>query len=269
MKLIWSFSSNIGNYDYNVEWIFQITKASMIRAKQLGHVINYYGCRQSYEVLKDYIDGEYVDVSDKDFKITDDLKIYIHTQEDLNACTIDGDIILNSPVRDIPQCDAWFDMRETRKDALHAKSRLLIGYLDMIDIFEKYPIKDIFPEWNPNNYCAVNVGFMKFNNPVIKQKVIDTYYRLRDYYLDIIEPQEDLVNKTYPVCKNGIDPSLVICQYMLGCLLINYNYQFRFAKSKTHGTFDYEHYYGELKWYDSTKEVILNILNNKVKKTII
>lgn len=269
MKLIWSFSSEIGNYDYDIEWIFSIYEASMIRAKQLGHTVNFYGCQKSYEFLKHEINGEYIDVSGKDFKITDDLKIYIHTQEGLDACTIDGDIILHSKVVDIPNCDAWFDMRETRKDALHPNSRHMIGYLDMIDIFKKYPIKEeIFDEWDPMNFTSANVGFIKFNNQKMKDKVINTYYKLRDYYLEVIEPAEDLFDRTYPNDKNGIDPSLVICQYMIGCLSDHHNYNVYYAKAKGSG-FLYKHYYGPLKWYDSTVEEINRIIDSKNSKSLL
>ena len=92
MKLIYGYSTKMGNYDDN-DWILLLFKASITRSKQLGYTIKLYGCNFAYDKLKDVID-EYVDITNEEFILTDDLKLYIHSKEDLNCITIDGDIIL-------------------------------------------------------------------------------------------------------------------------------------------------------------------------------
>ena len=50
------------------------------------------------------------------FELLDDLKIWIHKNNDLDCVTFDGDIILTNKLKLPPNTDdAWFEYKETKK----------------------------------------------------------------------------------------------------------------------------------------------------------
>lgn len=229
MTLIFSYSTLIGDYPNN-DFILNFYKLSMAIAKEKGHGIKFYGCSYSLNYLKGYYD-EFVDVSDKNFILTDDLKIYIHTVEPCNSVTIDGDIILYDKLTIDYNKDISIEKFEP---ARNPKSR---GIKKTLKNFDRYDLSDV-KYYSPTNDKILNVGILRFRNEEIKKYFIDGYYNFREYYLKNIEPKEDLMRRER-VC-------VVLCQFYFNCIAVNNNISIEACNE----TNLYKHYMGPHKLKD-------------------
>ena len=248
MKLIFSFSKNIGDYGggrYTVldenDHVLDLYKVSMQRAKHLGHTVKFYGCSYSLEYLKGYYDTS-VNVDDLDLIITDDLKIYIHSQEELRAITIDGDIILSKKLKLEKSADIVFEQKEMFEPDSPWQTESLFK---IIDIFKKYSIQSEFNNFSFEPNYLFNVGILQFNNKSVKNLFLDSYYNLREYYLKNIEPTEKLI-------PQGLIVSTVICQYYFTCLCNRLNIHSGFTNREQENK--YMHLNGHFKF--NNKELI-------------
>lgn len=235
MTLIFSFSTHIGDYkggrytkDNETDHVLKLYKISMERAKSLGHKIKFYGCDYSLNYLKDYYDV-FANVENVEFEITDDLKIYVHTQEPAGSITFDGDIILHSKL----------SVDETSDIVFEQKERLQQCHRDILNIFKKYKMDEVFSDFSFDPKLVFNVGILRFKTEDIKNLFIDSYYKVRKYYLTNIEPTEKLITQ-------GIIVSTIICQYYFTniCEKNNTNYNF----TKDYKSNKYKHYFGSLKF---------------------
>ena len=151
MTLIYSYITTIGdqtNFKSNMLGF----SASMIRSKQLGYQIKLYGCQTTLDYLNGYYDiGVLVDSNQ--FVFTDDLKIYIHKNEDLNCITIDGDIILYERLNIPNDCDIIFDRRGKIKNKdFNSK------YYKIFNILRNFNIEDEleFNHTDENSWVIIN-----------------------------------------------------------------------------------------------------------------
>ena len=248
MKLIWGYSRRMGYNSEREDYIMDLYKASMIRAKELGHQINFYGDKDSIKILKPYIDGYVVDITSKGFKYIEDLKVFVHSIENLDACYIDGDLILEERLTDLPG-DVWFDFLENRNKLSGKDKTYTEGFYQMVSIFDSYDaVKKIVPGWRNNLEFTPNVGLFKFNNNIVKNNYLNTYYNLRSYYQTFIEEENDF---------GRFDPSLVIGQYMWGCLNEYHSYDCNFANE----SFNYTHFWGNLKYTEQAHDKVYSIVN--------
>lgn len=205
MKLIYSYSTKIGNYSDN-DWQMQFFRASIIRAKEFGYIIKFYGCDFAYEKLKDLVD-EYVDVTNEDFKLTDDLKLFIHSREDLDCVTIDGDIILDGKLKLPSECDMVYERKGV---VTSSKSKTKFKkYLD--NVFSKFDVESKIKHFKFDIKYACSVGILKFNNQNTKDLFLSSYYEFRDYFLNDIEPNVKL--------RINDDLAIIVCEYLFACLL--------------------------------------------------
>ncbi len=243
MKLIYSFTTKMGNYTDN-DWVVIYYKAAMRRAKELGYTIKFYGCNFMYENLIDDID-EFVNIENEEFILTDDLKIFIHQKEGLDCVTIDGDIILESKLILPDDCDVLFETR-----LLNTKNHKFNKYMG---IFQKYNVPDNIKGFDYSGINAFNVGILKFNNLHTKQLLINRYYQFRKWYLETIEPTEKLTEWN--------DPSIIICEYYFARLIEKNNVSYKFCRDFN----DYTHYASELKF----KQEFFNHINAVFNKKII
>jgi hypothetical protein len=209
MKLVYSFTTKMQNYDDN-DWQMLLYRASIIKSKKLGYSIKLYGCNFAYDSLKDLID-EYVDITNEEFILTDDLKIYIHSKEDLDCITFDGDIILENALTLPVDCDMIYE----RKGIVIA-SKVKTKFKKYLDIFKNYDIESVIPEFNYCTNYACNVGILKFNNQTLKDIFIKKYYIFREFYFKYID--------TDPKLYKNDDPAIIICEYTFACLLDELNY---------------------------------------------
>lgn len=240
MYLAYGFTTKIGNYS-DLDYIFDLYKASMIKSKEFGYYIKLYGCKTTLNNLSEYAD-EIVDVSDGDFIITDDLKIYIHTQEDLDCCFIDGDLILNSKI-DIP---TDYDIITDRRGWINKdKSN---RFLTNINLFKNYDLSDI-QYCNLSHPNSFTMGILKFNSSELKDICINQYYKFRNFYIDNIYPSESKSIKD--------DPSIIICEQLFSHISDSLNFKSIFLVDYV----DYNHYFSISKFYESTKSHVKGILN--------
>lgn len=252
VKLFWSFDSRMNLYGAT-EYMYDLYRASMLRAKNLGYEINFYGDDVAINKFQGYVDNFY-DITPIHFEIVDDLKLYIHTQHDLDCVTIDGDLILHERLvfPDPENNKLYFDFPETNKDILKEENNKYNGYGDLKRIFEKYNTKYFFPHFNYNNDIACNTGLIKFNDQKIKDLFIHEFKGVNSYFVKHIEPFE----------KENVDAMrkirFIIAQYHFGCLIRSLDVPTVFLKENN----NYVHLFGNEKFYDHNKEMIYNILKN-------
>ncbi len=242
MKLVYSFTTKMGNYTDN-DWVVIYYKAAMRRARELGYKIKFYGCNFMYENLVDDID-EFVNIENEEFILTDDLKIFIHQKEGLDCVTIDGDIILESKLVLPEDCDVLFETK-----LLNTKNPKFNRYMD---VFKKYNTSEYINSFDYNGLHACNVGVLKFNNIHTKNLLINRYYEFRKWYLETIEPSENLTQWN--------DPAIIICEYYFGRLLEKNNISYKFCRDFN----DYTHYASELKFQQKFFNHINSIFNKNI-----
>ena len=227
MILIFSYSTKIGDYKDN-DFYLSFYKISMKIAKDLGYTIKFYGCEYALNFLKEFYD-ESVDVSNENFILTDDLKIFIHQNEPCGAITIDGDLFLYKKLSIDSEKDISIDRDEY---IYHRRSK---KYREYLPFFFKYDLSSI-NYFDKENDTALNVGILRFKNQKIKDLFISEYYKFRKLYLDIIEPKEHLL-------KNKKTISIIICQYLFNCISKIENIQIDYCYKEN----DYKHYIGQSK----------------------
>jgi hypothetical protein len=235
----------MGNYDDN-DWIMLLYKAAITRSKKLGYTIKLYGCDFAYDKLKEVVD-EWVDITNEEFILTDDLKIYIHSKEELDCITIDGDIILESKLKLPWDCDMIYEITGV------VKSKTQTKFQRYLNIFKDYDIESNIEYFNYNTSYACSVGILKFNNEEVKKLFISTYYKFREYFIGNIKLDNRLVKKD--------DPAIIVCEYMFACLLENTEYIGKECNSIN----DYTHYMSLTKFTPTAWKHVDSILNPTTK----
>lgn len=235
----------MGNYDDN-EWQMLLYRASITKSKELGYTIKLYGCNFAYKKLNDLID-EYVDISDNDFILTDDLKLYIHSVENLDCITIDGDLILNSKLSFPIECDIIYERRGIVKPNGDSKMQ------KHLNMFKKYNVETAIPYFNYNNRYVCGVGILKFNNQEAKDLFLESYYSFREYFINTIRPNNEFHPKD--------DPAIIICEYMFGCILGKTDYIGKWCNEIN----DYTHYMSLTKFTPAAWRHVDSILHPNKK----
>jgi hypothetical protein len=271
MTLTYSFDSRMGLYDEtsktkttcvsDLKYLYDMYKASMIRAREFGYKIKLYGDSITISNLKEYIDSSYC-IDNIKFDLVDDLKIWIHTQNDLDCITFDGDIILTSRLDFMNDFgyDAIFENKETKKNVLNKEWDSYNGYVTMLEIFEKYNTDKLVKNYTNTNTFSCNVGVIKFNNQSTKDALISGYYEMKNHYLNNIEPIDNLR-------KKKLIPSLIICQYHFANTIESNKFNVGFlSESNGHR---YSHWVGGIKFYKVCIQEVYNILNDVEKTSFI
>jgi len=240
----------------DTNYIIDLYKSSMIRAKSLGYKINFYGDRNSINHFTGIIDAFY-DVSDINFGVVDDLKLYIHSQHDLTCVTIDGDLILEERINfpDKDRVHVYFDFPETKKDILKDENNIYNGYGDLKRIFKKHEAKDLLPRFNYDTYFACNTGIIKFNNQKTKDLFLFEFKKIQEYFTGSIEPLENKNEESIPKLKQI---RFILAQYYYGCLIDSLMIPALFLS----GYNRYEHFYGNKKFEHRTKYLVYKILTD-------
>ena len=241
MTLIYSYITTIGdqtNFKSNMLGF----SASMIRSKQLGYQIKLYGCQTTLDYLNGYYDiGVLVDSNQ--FVFTDDLKIYIHKNEDLNCITIDGDIILYERLNIPNDCDIIFDRRGKIKNKdFNSK------YYKIFNILRNFNIEDDIKYFDFKGVDAFNVGILKFNNSEIKSNMLSSYDTIREYFYKNI----------YPIIGDEMDLSVMFCEYYFSRIIKINNISTKYFSESS----SYEHYFYNKKFSKKYKNDIEKILKN-------
>tara|TARA_B100001564_G_C20607473_1_gene655882 strand:+ start:169 stop:927 length:759 start_codon:yes stop_codon:yes gene_type:complete len=249
MELIFSFSLQIGDYK-EVNYVLDLYKASMIKARDYGHSIKLYGCDFTLEYLKGYYDSK-VNISNIDCLITDDLKMYIHSIEPAGSITFDGDIILNSELKINKSADIVFERRERMRHIVQGKKHYMPP---LLKIFSKYKAAKHVQDFNYNELRYYNVGILYFRTEEIKNSFLNAYYNIRKFYLDKIEPTEKLISKNIIV-------SSMLSQYYFACIVNTNNIECDFTLR--HSENSYMHYLGNFKLDRRIIDPILSIIEER------
>jgi len=269
MTLYYNIDSRFKWYDERLQsilkwtddapYIYEVYRASMKRAKELGHTIHLYGDGFAGLALEGYWD-EYTSIDHKRFKLLDEVKIYVHEQNDLDCVTFDGDIILNSRLQIPEYNDVWFEYEETKKgipwsDKVAFNYQIGNVYEEVLNVFKDCNTRRKFPYFNYDLEKAFNVGIIKFNSDKAKELLIKGFYDLKDFYLSQIESKFNLR-------QIGMLPSLMICQYNFFLLSeknkLKVGYTQNFTSSS--GSNDYIHYIGPTKYMDKCRAEVTKIL---------
>ena len=243
MKLVYSFTRKLSNSD--LEWQMKFYTASIIRAKSIGYFIKMYGCNYAENCLKDVVD-EFVNIENEEFILTDDLKIWIHSKEDLDCITIDGDVILNSKLIIPITYDVVFDFCVNIK-------KLNLQFNKNLEKLNKFNLSDSIRYFNYDGKFSCNVGILKFNNIETKNLLIDNYYNFREYFIQNVLNVSELK-----------DPSTIVCEYYFARILEEEDKPYTFFKNFN----NYTHYLGYKKETKEFKDVVLSIKNNTNKSII-
>ncbi len=249
INLFWSYDSRMNLY-HDSGYMMDLYRSSMVRAKSLGYKINFYGDKNAIGYFSRIVD-EFYDISDENFGVVDDLKLYIHSQQGLDCVTIDGDLILEERLQfsNFDSVHIYFDFPETKKDILKEENNIYNGYGDLKRIFEKHRAKDYFPLFNYDNDFACNTGIIKFNNQVTKDLFLSEFKKIQTYFVQSIEPLENSGFQMKQI-------RFILAQYYYGCLIKNLSIPTSFLS----GINRYEHFYGNKKFETRTKYLVYKIL---------
>tara|TARA_Y100000996_G_C22503489_1_gene635407 strand:+ start:128 stop:850 length:723 start_codon:yes stop_codon:yes gene_type:complete len=231
MNLAFSFSTKFNKYSKHnllkptISWY----KLSMQKAREFGHHIIFYGCDTMLNELDGYYDRG-VDVSDKEFGLVDDLKLYVHEKEPIGTITIDGDLVLNKPLQIDESADMVIEMYEEGNSFRY--------YKPQFDFFKHNPsVENDIEYLDFNNKKACNVGILWFKDEKVRDLLINHYKKFQKYYFDNILPKGGWAK---------IKHSAVVCQFYFYCLVKSYN--IKVSTTKNYGDNDYTHYIGKRKW---------------------
>jgi len=264
MRLYYSFDSRLqGNnaisriYDGKADYILDLYKFTMGLSKELGNEIIFYGDTKSIEYLRGYYDSS-VCIDDVDIRFIDDLKMYIHSKEGLDCLTIDGDLVLHKNIESNGG-DVWFELKrrfDYKKFATNRNVEYMYKY--QLAFFRKIVDKVVDLNFECESY--INVGLIKFNNQKVKDYFLDSFYKLRNLYIN--EAYTKMNKLKIPSHPNmGPVPSLILTQYNFACIEENnpsfdvryYNdlYVKENPKNATYKSEYYNHFIGDSKWKDT------------------
>ena len=110
----------------------------------------------------------------------------------------------------------------------HSLSPILHNYW-----FKKYKVDEIVSDFSfePKHLC--HVGVLRFRTEEVRNLFIDSYYKLRRYYLTNIEPTEKLI-------PQGLIVSTIICQYYFTNICEKNNIKYNFTRD--YKSNKYKHY---------------------------
>ena len=230
VKLAFSFSTKINNLNSKIPERINWYKLSMSKARKFGHQVIFYGCNTMLKTLDGYYDRG-VDVSNENFRLIDDLKIFIHENEPIDIVTIDGDVVLNKPLEIDKSVDIVFDQYE--------EFDFYTFYKTQLNFFKKNNpnIEKEVKYLNLNYHKACNVGILSFNSENIRDLFINNYFMFSKYFFDNVLPKGEK-----PVLRH----SCVICQYYMYCLVKYWG--LKVSLTKNYSNNDYRHFIGRIKW---------------------
>tara|TARA_B100000925_G_scaffold287856_1_gene267823 strand:- start:72 stop:854 length:783 start_codon:yes stop_codon:yes gene_type:complete len=218
----YSFDRRLSIYDDNT-YILDLYKASMITFfRTTGMKPNMYADTETLKQLKNYY-SEGIDISNKTFSHVDDLKIWIHTQNNLDCITIDGDILFSQKLQFPNEYNTkvYFDVQEVKE--LTPQFDSVNGYTTLRKLFQKYDVASHVENYNYDHHYACNVGILKFNCEKTKNLLIKSYYKIKEYFESNIKNDTSLSDKAIP--------SIILSQYYWGSICESQNIQKTFLRN--------------------------------------
>lgn len=207
MRIIYSFNTGIEE-DYfkgdNLENNFKFYELSIRLARQYYPVTLYtdeYGASR----LGHLVDEVKFLEKDPSNYIWSEPKFEAISRETGDFLHLDGDLFIVKPFNK-PDADLYFD---------HIEHGLYeIYYKDNLENFDKYGIKERFPEWSKEYTGAFNIGIMGFRNDEIKNIYLDRYYSMKEWFFN-----------EYPLRDETVLASMTIGEHGLSCLSNEYGWE--------------------------------------------
>lgn len=215
MKAVFSLVYLNGFAPSHTSFTYAMFSKSMKMAKRLGYEIVLFGNAKTILLLDNLCDTTY-DVATLKFHFYDDIKIHIwKTLAGNDYFTIDGDVFLSNKLdftnKEVSlYCDSF---EETISDeAIHS-----------LNHFNKLNPNLIISEWNINNIKNLNTGIIKWNDEEFKNYFIQSYNKLREFYLK----NTSYLNKNELLMVNRSVSSHILFENLLYQLLENKNKSYK------------------------------------------
>ena len=175
VKIIYSFDTQLNGPYFqgkNLENNLLFYELSIRLAKQY-YPVTLYTDEYGEEKLGHLVDEVKLLSKDDKFYLWSEPTFEAISREEGEFIHLDGDVFLNGPLN-LPEGDVYYDCRE---DSLYE-----YYYKDNIEIFDKYGIGEVFPEWSTEYTGAFNVGLLGFGDDNIKKQFVDRFYKMKEWY---------------------------------------------------------------------------------------
>lgn len=251
MKLIWGLQQRNKNQLHS-QFVYDMFYVSIQMAKDLGYQTVLYGTSDAIERLGEYVDETH-NTDNLDYKLFDDLKVYIWETRNDEYLILDGDVFLHSPLVFKNQNSfVWIDTLVKKQQKGYAK--------DCLDILNSFNIKSIVYEWNSELKISYSTGLVKWkgNNGLLKYYV-ESYKKLRKWFLQN-ETTLKKLNSELTSEKSLI--SHYICEHLLQRIVEYYNLEFEELENYN----SYYHWQGSNKFENIDKLNCIKFLTIKHKE---
>ena len=199
-------------HGYNVYNMFIL---SAILAKESGYAIHLNGSKDVINTIGKWYDNV-TEVNNYDFKLYDDLKVKMWGDYRSDTFTMDGDVFVYNPFKlnvDDSISVESFDLRPGEP------------VIEALRIFNSFGPSDIIPEWNyvyngvvvyngASNLSSYNTGVVRWGDGLsdFKRYYIDTYYKLRNWFL---ENESKMSKQSNKLKSYSSVASHFICEHLL------------------------------------------------------
>lgn len=220
--------------------IVEIIKTSIEYNKKF-HKIIFYTDYYTHDILGNLeIETLFVDTSD--FRLSDDFKLYIHSNLSETQVLIDFDIFLKKPLLLNKDSDIILEQYEDSK-FFYRYERTLNELLD-------YKIYDKFKNMKVDRKFISNIGILKINNKELWSKYTELYYSIRkDFLMEVGD-------------ESLIKYSAMFGQYTLSSILLNSNYDIYISNKNKDNKYIHLNTYG--KYMSPLSELLKPIRENSI-----
>lgn len=248
MKLIYSLSKR--TLEPHSESVYQTFWVSMKNARDLGYHIELWGTTDAIQKLGD-LAHSIKNIDDVDFQLYDDIKVKIWENIKPSEMTIDGDVFLHNDMK-LGNLNLNVDSEFTKLcDIGHS----------VLKSFNEFNPQQIIPEWDSTNTKGLNTGLVNWGmNDTFKKHYIDSYWKLRKWYLD---NQYDMVmvnsklHNMYPAISH------IICENLLYQLVKYYGIEYN--ELSKNPNVRYLHAFGESKYENNQFSSSIRMIIKHIK----
>ena len=251
MKIIWGLQQKDLNKLHS-PFVYDMFYVSIQMAKDLGYKTVLYGSSDAIDRLGEYVDETFT-TNHIDYKLYDDLKVYIWETRKDDYIILDGDVFLHSPlIFKNPNAFVWIDMVVKKQQIGYSK--------DCLDILNTFNIVNQIPEWNTQTGISFSTGLvkMKGNNGLLKYYV-ESYKKLKNWFLE----NEVMLNEKNSELHS--DKSLVshyFCEHLLQRIVEYYGLEYEVLENEN----SYYHWQGSDKFKNEDKWNCIKLVTDKHKK---
>jgi hypothetical protein len=254
MKLIWSLANRTPELPHS-QYIYDMFYLSIHMAKELGYETILYGSTDAIDRLGEFVDETY-NIDNLEYRLFDDVKVYIWKTRNDEYTTIDGDVFLHSKIHfnQTPSTFVSFD------EIINLPNN---GYINnSYNIINNLGITQLIPEWNntETKSFSTNLIHWKQNNGLL-QYFINSYETLRNWYLK----NENLITELdSELAVNNSLISHFMCEHLLQ-RIISY-YGLSYDEMRTNNKNSYYHWQGSDKFTNMDKVECIRLITERHKQ---